>query len=252
MGAKPYVVDGNVDLNEETRLAIKPEQKNGQQKQAMRFNEGKPQWSLIDFDCFEPLVRVMEYGMNKYKRSNWKIGRSINQQCECLLRHCFELMSGKDYDHESQQLIIGHIQANAMMIAHTLKHHPEFDDREKPEPSQCYISGAISSLDPDIRVAQQLAYPIFEKAEEAVIKLGYVPINPMKSEHLAKGHKWIDYMEKDIPQIAECKAIYMLKNWEESTGGRIEKCIVESYAKKLNLKIHYEQAKQNPAQRDRN
>ena len=30
-------------------------------EKALRYNEGKPQWSLIDFDSLEPMVRVLEY-----------------------------------------------------------------------------------------------------------------------------------------------------------------------------------------------
>jgi hypothetical protein len=35
-------------------------------EQSLRYNEGKPQWSLVDFKSLEPMVRVMEYGCQKY------------------------------------------------------------------------------------------------------------------------------------------------------------------------------------------
>ena len=46
---------------------------------ALRYNEGKPQWSLVDFDSIEPLVRVLEYGCIKYERDNWKKGLNKDQ-----------------------------------------------------------------------------------------------------------------------------------------------------------------------------
>lgn len=41
-------------------------------EKADRFNEGKPKWSLIPFSALEPMVRVLEFGANKYSPNNWK------------------------------------------------------------------------------------------------------------------------------------------------------------------------------------
>ena len=35
-------------------------------EQALRYNEGKPQWSLVDFKSLEPLVEVLGFGAKKY------------------------------------------------------------------------------------------------------------------------------------------------------------------------------------------
>lgn len=79
-----------------------------------RYNTGKPHWSLVDFKSLEPLVRVMEYGVIKYTRENWKKGLDLNEVLESLSRHLFALMSGEERDPESGELHIGHIMANAM------------------------------------------------------------------------------------------------------------------------------------------
>lgn len=84
------------------------------EEKSLRYNIGKPQWSLVDFKSLEPLVRVMEYGANKYAPKNWMIGLNIDQILESLTRHLFALMSGEIIDPESQQEHIGHIMANAM------------------------------------------------------------------------------------------------------------------------------------------
>jgi uncharacterized protein YuzB (UPF0349 family) len=83
-------------------------------EQSLRYNEGKPQWSLVDFKSLEPMVRVMEYGCQKYDRDNWKKGLDLNQILESLSRHLFALMSGEIIDPESGQEHVGHIMANAM------------------------------------------------------------------------------------------------------------------------------------------
>ena len=28
---------------------------------ALRYNDGKPEWTLVDFDSLEPMVKVLEY-----------------------------------------------------------------------------------------------------------------------------------------------------------------------------------------------
>lgn len=84
------------------------------EEKSLRYNEGKPQWSLVDFKSLEPMVRVMEYGCTKYSRDNWKKGLDTTQILESLSRHLFALMSGEIIDPESGQFHIGHIQANAM------------------------------------------------------------------------------------------------------------------------------------------
>lgn len=84
------------------------------EEKSLRYNEGKPQWSLVDFKSLEPLVRVMEYGCLKYEKENWKKGLDLTQILESMSRHLFALMSGEIVDPESGQRHIGHIMANAM------------------------------------------------------------------------------------------------------------------------------------------
>lgn len=83
---------------------------------ALRYNEGKPQWSLVDFDSIEPLVRVLEYGCIKYARDNWKKGLNKDQILDSMMRHLVRLMNGELQDIESGCPHIGHIMANAMFF----------------------------------------------------------------------------------------------------------------------------------------
>lgn len=46
-------------------------------------------------------------------------------------------------------------------------------------------------------------------------------ISPLDLDH-SKNKKWIDYMITDIIALWPCDAIYMLKNWKQSNGARIE------------------------------
>ena len=99
--------------------------KKEKQDQALRYNEGKRKWSLVDFESLEPMVEVLEFGLKKYSKDNWKKGMPVSEVCESLLRHVFALLKGEEFDKESNISHIGHIQCNAMFIAYILKHKRE-------------------------------------------------------------------------------------------------------------------------------
>lgn len=97
---------------------------------ADRFNEGKLKWSLIDFESFEDMVRVLEFGTEKYGVDNWKKGLPTKEIVESMLRHTFAYLNGENLDPESGFSHIAHIQCNAMYLAYMNKHKPEFDNRK--------------------------------------------------------------------------------------------------------------------------
>ena len=99
--------------------------------QALRYNEGKLQWSMIDFKSLEGMVKVLEMGAQKYSRNNWKLGMPVTQVCESLMRHLFAFMSGEDKDPESGESHMSHVLVNAMFVEYIMKERSEFDDRKK-------------------------------------------------------------------------------------------------------------------------
>lgn len=85
-----------------------------------------------------------------------------------------------------------------------------------------YISGAITGL----RLAE--AKNNFESKELYLIQSGYEPINPMKIGLEEGGaYTWEEYMCADIPYLLDADAIFMLENWQQSKGARIERAIME-------------------------
>ena len=95
---------------------------------AMRFNEGKLQWSLVHYKSLEPLVRVMMYGAKKYAPENWKNQMDRQQILNSMMRHVAALIDGEQIDAESQELHIGHIMANAMFWQY---HNEQWFPKEK-------------------------------------------------------------------------------------------------------------------------
>jgi hypothetical protein len=82
-----------------------------------------------------------------------------------------------------------------------------------------YISGKITGL--DIEVAKQN----FKHAENELILQGFTVINPMELVPYDPKLTWDDYMVEDIKALFRCNAIFMLRNWSDSKGARIERAI---------------------------
>lgn len=100
-------------------------------QQALRYNHGKLQWSMVDFKSLEGMVRVLEMGAEKYSKDNWKLGMPVTQVCESLLRHLFSFMSGETNDQESGQSHMSHVMVNAMFVEYIMREKAQFDDRKK-------------------------------------------------------------------------------------------------------------------------
>jgi hypothetical protein len=96
---------------------------------ALRYNEGKPRYSLIDFKTLEPMVRVLEFGEQKYSRDNWKKGLDTNEILDSMLRHITALQSGELIDAESGQSHAGHIMCNAMFLQYMLNQKTNNDTK---------------------------------------------------------------------------------------------------------------------------
>lgn len=94
-----------------------------------------------------------------------------------------------------------------------------------------YISGKITGL--DLGEAERN----FSKAKEELLKsCDCEVVNPMEEIPYEKGKTWQEYMIDDIKLLFGCTSIFMLKNWHESKGARIE-CDI---AKGMGINIMFE------------
>ncbi len=94
-----------------------------------RFNSGKPDWSLMEEDAFEVMIRVLEAGAKKYSADNWKKGRPSKEKMldtwNSTFRHLKEIKKGiksgdpKDiYDLDLGINHIGNLMCNAMFMGY--------------------------------------------------------------------------------------------------------------------------------------
>jgi hypothetical protein len=104
---------------------------------ALRYNSGKLQWSLVDFDALEDMVKVLEFGAKKYSEDNWKKGLKTNEIAESMMRHLFAYLRGEDIDPESGLPHTGHIMCNAMFLSYMQKFAPKFDSRRQDKNKIC-------------------------------------------------------------------------------------------------------------------
>lgn len=101
------------------------------EKKGARFNSDKPRWGLVPQSALLPMVKVLEFGAEKYAAFNWMKGLSIVEICESLKRHLDAFMEAEDNDKESGISHIGHIQCNALFLAWMMENRPDMDDRFK-------------------------------------------------------------------------------------------------------------------------
>ena len=92
--------------------------KNILMEKALRYNQGKPQYSLIHYGSLEPFVRALEFGVEEYGRDNWKKGFSRESLVDSMLRHMGAIADGEELDQKSGLPHIGHLMANCMFYSY--------------------------------------------------------------------------------------------------------------------------------------
>lgn len=92
-----------------------------------------------------------------------------------------------------------------------------------------YISGKISGT--DLTETRKR----FAAVAKAMKRIGVEPVNPLENG-LTEHDTWEAHIAKDIADLLQCKAIYMLQGGQESKGARIDHYI----ATEIGMPIMYE------------
>lgn len=100
--------------------------------QALRYNEGKLRYDLLEPYAIEKLTEVFTKGAEKYSDNNWRSGFKWSSLLASLKRHLNSFEKGDDFDEETKLLHIAHVAWNAMALITHYKEHPELDDRKLP------------------------------------------------------------------------------------------------------------------------
>ena len=115
-GTKKPVFSTEAELNNENSGGVK-------------YDQGKPQLSLVSFEFVSAVAEVRAFGAKKYSKNQWKKGFKITRSLDAALRHIFQFASGETNDSESGLCHLAHAACCLEHALYDLKHHPENDDR---------------------------------------------------------------------------------------------------------------------------
>lgn len=82
----------------------------------LRFNQGKPRYSLIPPSFNYYTAMVLEYGAVKYDAENWRKGCKWNALIDSARRHLDSFAAGEDCDDESTLPHLAHLAFNVMAL----------------------------------------------------------------------------------------------------------------------------------------
>ena len=103
---------------------------NGTEKgSGARYNEGKPDYSLIPLATLADEARVWSYGKEKYAAYNWAKGMAWSVPFACLMRHMAAWQMGEENDVESGLPHLAHAMCNLRMLTLYSDNYKEGDDR---------------------------------------------------------------------------------------------------------------------------
>lgn len=92
-----------------------------------KFDMGKTQWSLLPLEAIEGIVKVLEYGLEKYKtRDSWQsVVSGEIRYFDAMMRHIVAIQRGEELDQESGLPHIWHVATNAMFLCWFRNHRKE-------------------------------------------------------------------------------------------------------------------------------
>lgn len=96
-----------------------------------RYNNEKPDYSLIPLVTMVDEARVWMYGKRKYAAWNWAKGMPWSVPYASLLRHLAAWQRGEENDPESGLPHLAHAMCNLRMLTLYAMTYPEGDDRPK-------------------------------------------------------------------------------------------------------------------------
>ena len=84
--------------------------------EGIKFDHDKPDWTLLDLDIIEDVVKVLTYGAKKYDRDNWhKVDK--NRYFAAAMRHITDYQRGEKADPETGLSHLAHAQCCLIFLA---------------------------------------------------------------------------------------------------------------------------------------
>ena len=97
--------------------------------QGIKYDQGKPDFSLHPTTALEEIAAVWSFGEKKYAAFNWANGFAWRRPAAAALRHIYAWLGGEDKDPESGLSHIAHACCCLMMILHFQRTNTGTDNR---------------------------------------------------------------------------------------------------------------------------
>lgn len=97
----------------------------------LKFDQGKPQLSLLPIEALEEIAKVLTFGAKKYNKGNWRKGLLYSRVLDAALRHIYAYNNKQDTDPETGISHLAHAACNLLFLLtyEKLGLGKQYDDR---------------------------------------------------------------------------------------------------------------------------
>lgn len=81
----------------------------------IKYDQDKPDYSLLPFGAVDQVVKVLTYGSKKYSRDNWKYVEEFRYQAAAM-RHFSAYMQGEQFDPETTIHHLAHMITSLLFL----------------------------------------------------------------------------------------------------------------------------------------
>ena len=107
-----------------------------------KYDETKLDWSLLPIEQIEEVVKVLDYGKQKYSANAWQGVENAEQRyLSATYRHLVEYQKGNKVDEESGLSHLSHLATNILFLMWFEKNKVKYEDDEYIE----YCKTALES-----------------------------------------------------------------------------------------------------------
>jgi hypothetical protein len=83
----------------------------------LKYDSGKPRWSLLPFAALLAVVQVLEFGATKYKPNSWQgLENGRERYFDAAIRHLVAWHGGEIIDAESGLHHLAHAACNLLFL----------------------------------------------------------------------------------------------------------------------------------------
>jgi hypothetical protein len=134
-------------------------------EEGRKYDESKPDWSLLDLQIMEEVVRVLTSGARKYSPANWKlVPNGKNRYFAAAMRHITAWQQGQKTDMETGESHLSHAMCCLLFLRGIEKQERESrlpgyaGDVVACHPSVAEVAIAMG-IEPGFTPAEELARP---------------------------------------------------------------------------------------------